>query len=106
MSQSAKSLVPAPAGSQNERLMLNVGIKAGLGLAASGLVSMLAFRGAGARLFMTGLGMGSGLGYAWCQNDLFLKDSSAVALPLSVQQEFDRYWARAGDLVPNFAKFK
>jgi hypothetical protein len=92
--------------SVNERLMLNVALKATVGLAASGLISVLALRGSGGRLFLTGLGTGGGLGYAWCQNDMFLKDNKSVELPLSIQTEFDRYWSRAGEMVPNFAKFK
>jgi hypothetical protein len=96
---------PVP-GSHNERLALNVGLKAGMGLAVSGLLSVIAFRSGGARLFMTGLGTGGGLGYAWCQNDLFLKGNPGVALPLSFKGEFDRYWAKASDMVPSFAKFK
>lgn len=95
-----------PVARQNERLALNIAMKSSAGLAVSGLLSMLAFRGAGARLFVMGLGTGSGLGYAWCQNDVFLKNNTAVALPLSVQHEFDRYWAKAAEMIPNFAKFK
>jgi hypothetical protein len=91
---------------QTERLILNVGMKSAMGLAAAGIVSVLAFRGAGPRAFVAGLGMGSGLGYAWCQNDLFLKDNKAISLPLSMQQEFDKYWQNAAQMVPDFAKFK
>ena len=90
----------------NEQLALNVAMKATLGAAACGLVSLLALRGAGPRLFLTGLGTGSGLGYAWCQNDVFLKDNKAVTLPVSIQHEFDKYWSQASNMVPDFAKFK
>lgn len=103
---SAPSSKSIAAASQTERLVLNVAIKSALGFATAGLVSVLALRGTGPRMFVTGLGMGSGLGYAWCQNDVFLKDNKAVALPLSLQHEFDKYWRDAGKLVPDFAKFK
>lgn len=103
---SAQAIQPTSATSVNERLALNVAMKGAIGLTAAGLVSMLALRGAGARLFVTGLGTGSGLGYAWCQNDVFLRDNKAMALPMSVQQEFDKYWTQAASLVPDFAKFK
>ena len=92
--------------SVNQRLMLNLALKGGAGFALSGLTALVAFRRGGARLFLAGLGAGSGVGYAWAQNDLFLKDNKAVELPGSLEGEFDRYYRQAASMVPEFARFK
>ena len=100
---------PAQPGlSRNERLMLNLGIKANVGLVCGGIFSLLVFKKSLGRGLFTGLGMGTGLGYAWCQNDIFLVDPVAhdTMIPKSFQAEADRYINRVNDMVPKFAKFK
>ena len=87
--------------------MMNLGIKGSLGLVSSGIISLLVARNSASRMFLTGLGSGLGLGYAWCQNDAFLKDpKSLVDLPKDFQTEFDIAWKKAASYVPDFAKFK
>ena len=92
--------------SVNQRLMLNLALKGGVGVVASGLTALIAFRRGGSRLFAVGLGTGSGLGYAWAQNDFYLKHPQAVELPGTLEGEFDRYWSQAARMVPDFARFK
>ena len=98
--------VAPPNVSQNQQLMLNLALKMNSGLVAAGLVSLLVARRAGGRLFITGAGAGAGVGYAWCQNDFYLKDPKSTQLPRSFQSEFDRCWQVAAEKVPSFAKFK
>ena len=90
----------------NERLLLNIALKSGIGLVGSGLVALLASRKAGGRLFVTGLGTGAGLGYAWCQNDLHLRNPNLVQIPESAEAEFTRYNTWVASKIPSFAKFK
>ena len=107
-------VVVSPAGSapgslsRNERLMLNLGIKADIGLVCGGVLSMLLFKKPLGRGLFTGIGFGTGLGYAWCQNDMFLVDPVAhdTMIPKSFQAEMDKYIDRVNDVVPKFAKFK
>jgi hypothetical protein len=98
----------APGLSRNERLMLNIGLKANIGLVCGGVFSMLLFKRPLGRGLFTGLSVGTGLGYAWCQNDMFLVDPVAhdTMIPKSVQAESDRYMNRVNDMLPQFAKFK
>ena len=88
--------------------MLNLGIKANVGLVCGGIFSLLVFKKSLGRGLFTGLGMGTGLGYAWCQNDMFLVDPVGhdTMIPKSFQAEADRYINRVNDMVPKFAKFK
>ena len=101
-----KPVSPQVPQASNERLMLNIALKAGAGLVASGLIALLAARKSGGRLFITGLGTGSGLGYGWCQNDVHLKHPDLVSLPESAQTEFNSYYAWCAGKIPSFAKFK
>jgi hypothetical protein len=93
---------------QNQRLLLNLGLKMNVGLIGSGILSMLIFKRAGSRAFLTGIGGGSGFGYAWCQNDFYLKDPKIndALIPKSIEGEFQKYWSKVNGLVPDFAKFK
>ena len=97
---------PQQPSTTNERLMMNLGIKGGIGLVSAGVISLLVARKSCSRMFVTGMGSGLGLGYAWCQNDVFLKDPKAIELPKDFQSEFDRAWKKASSYVPEFAKFK
>ena len=98
---------PASTLSENQRLILNLGIKTTVGIVSSGLLSLLVARRSVSRLFVTGLGTGFGMGYGWCQNDFYLKNpTQSVGLPESFQAEFDRYWKKASGSIPDFAKFK
>lgn len=89
-----------------QQLLLNLGLKTSAGLVAGGLVSLLVARRSCSRLFVTGLAAGSGFGYAWSQNDVHLRHPDLVALPVSAEVEWDRYWRSAAQHVPDWAKFK
>jgi len=111
VAEKRSSFIPSTASlasEQNQRLMLNLGLKMNVGLIASGLVSMLVFKRTGSRAFMTGIGAGSGLGYAWCENDFYLKDPKLndKMIPKSLESEISKYWKKVDNMVPNFAKFK
>lgn len=95
-----------PIVSENQRLALNIALKTGFGFSLGGISALLLARKAGGRLFITGIATGAGLGYAWCQNDMYLKDPKLCSIPISFQNEFDEYWKRAAAKVPSFAKFK
>lgn len=92
--------------SVNQRLALNMGLKTQAGLVLSGLASLLLARRAGTRLLLTGLGTGWGAGYAWCQNDYYLKDPASTQLPLSLESEVDKYYQMINQSIPSFLKFK
>ena len=90
----------------NQRLMLNLGLKGSVGLVSAGLLSVIVARRSCSRWFTAGLGAGVGVGYAWCQNDLFLKDPKLVDLPTGFEAEFNKVWNKTSGYVPEFAKFK
>ena len=74
MSSKDKKAIASSSMSENQRLMLNLALKTNFGLVCSGILSLLLARKSGGRLFITGIGTGTGFGYAWCQNDVYLKD--------------------------------
>ena len=106
VSVSSNNKAGAPVAASTEKLLLNIGLKSSIGLAVSSLAALVAMRKPGGRLFLTGLGTGAGLGYAWCQNDVHLKNPSVVSLPESAQAEFKSFYNWGSSLVPSFAKFK
>jgi len=92
--------------STNQRLMLNLGLKGSVGLVSAGILSLLVARRSCTRWLVAGLGGGAGLGYGWCQNDMFLKDPKLVDLPTGFEAEFNKIWTKTSGFVPAFAKFK
>ncbi|KAF4652402.1 hypothetical protein FOL47_011099 [Perkinsus chesapeaki] len=89
-----------------ELYAVNFASKATLGLFSGFVPAMVLFKSRRLRLAATAVGAGIGLGYAWCQNDLYAANPNSVVLPGTFEQYVNRITNLINSKLPEELKVK
>ncbi|KAF4675712.1 hypothetical protein FOL46_000479 [Perkinsus olseni] len=86
--------------------LLNFASKGTMGLFSGFIPAMVLFKSRRLRLAATAVGAGIGLGYAWCQNDLYSTHPDSVVLPGTFEEYVNRISNLINSKLPEQLKVK
>ncbi|KAF4658359.1 hypothetical protein FOZ61_005683 [Perkinsus olseni] len=89
-----------------ELYAVNFASKGTMGLFSGFIPAMVLFKSRRLRLAATAVGAGIGLGYAWCQNDLYSTHPDSVVLPGTFEEYVNRISNLINSKLPEQLKVK
>ncbi|KAF4730385.1 hypothetical protein FOZ63_025215 [Perkinsus olseni] len=89
-----------------ELYAVNFASKGTMGLFSGFIPAMVLFKSRRLRLAATAVGAGIGLGYAWCQNDLYSTHPESVVLPGTFEEYVNRISNLINSKLPEQLKVK